>query len=75
MLTRANVKAASFVSSSLRRTDFTDADVDKTNFTGAHVEGANFALATNLTQSQLESAIGDRQTRVPANLRIPSSWP
>jgi hypothetical protein len=40
----------------------------------AHLEGANLNEARDLTQEQLDAAIGDDETEVPDHLKVPSSW-
>jgi len=63
-LMRANLRRAN-----LRGADFWMADMKDTNLQGANLQGANLSEVTNLTQKQLDSAITDVQTVLPAGLR------
>lgn len=60
VLTRANARRASFT-----RADFTRARLD-----GTDLSGADLRQARGLTQAQLNSACGDRETRVPRGMRV-----
>lgn len=60
VLTRANARRANFA-----RADFTRARLD-----GADISGADLRQARGLTQAQLNSACGDRETRLPRGLRV-----
>jgi uncharacterized protein YjbI with pentapeptide repeats len=62
-LMRTNLKGAN-----LRNADFWMADMKDTLLNGANLEGANLAEVTNLTQQQLDSAITDERTVLPAGL-------
>jgi uncharacterized protein YjbI with pentapeptide repeats len=63
-LMRANLSCAN-----LRRADFWMADMKDTNLHGADLQGANLSEVTNLTQKQIDSAITDTATILPAGLR------
>lgn len=67
MLAHADARGAD-----LRHADFTDADVTRTNFEDADIAGADLRNAEGLTQAQLNSACGDRLTRVPPGMRVRS---
>jgi uncharacterized protein YjbI with pentapeptide repeats len=45
------------------------ADLKDTDLQGADLQGANFTDATNLTQKQIDSAITNSTTVLPAGLR------
>ena len=51
------------------------ADLSEANFNGADLSGAtNLSGAKNLTQEQIDSAIGNRMTILPEGLKRPASW-
>jgi uncharacterized protein YjbI with pentapeptide repeats len=62
-LMRTNLQGAN-----LRNVDFWMADMKDTLLAGAHLEGANLADVTNLTQQQIDSAVTDERTVLPAGL-------
>jgi uncharacterized protein YjbI with pentapeptide repeats len=63
-LMRANLSCAN-----LRSADFWMADMKDANLRGADLQGANLSDVTNLTQSQVDSAITDSSTVLPSGLR------
>ena len=63
-LMRANLHRAN-----LRDADFWMADLKDANLQGADLQGANLSEVTNLTQKQVDSAITDSSTVLPAGLR------
>jgi len=63
-LMRANLRRAN-----LREADFWMADMKDANLQGADLQGANLSEVTNLTQKQIDSAITDSNTVLPAGLR------
>jgi DnaJ-domain-containing protein 1 len=50
------------------------ADLANASLQGAILEGARLDLARNLTQAQIDAALGDAHTALPANLRMPETW-
>jgi uncharacterized protein YjbI with pentapeptide repeats len=63
-LMRANLRRAN-----LRNADFWMADLKDANLQGADLQGANLTAVTNLTQKQVDSAITNSSTVLPAGLR------
>jgi uncharacterized protein YjbI with pentapeptide repeats len=63
-LMRANLRRAN-----LKEADFWMADLKDANLQGADLQGANLSEVTNLTQKQVDSAITDSNTVLPAGLR------
>lgn len=61
--------AADLDQSDLRAVDFIGADLRDANFCGANLSTSLF-----LTQMQINSAIGNQQTQLPAHLDRPSHW-
>jgi uncharacterized protein YjbI with pentapeptide repeats len=72
---RAVFDAALLAHSDARRANFTNADFDGAdvtlvNFAGANIAGADLRTAVGLTQAQLNTACGDRRTRLPRGMRV-----
>ncbi|TDD58970.1 pentapeptide repeat-containing protein [Kribbella antibiotica] len=73
-LSNANLRgayliAADLSNANLRQADLIGADLRDTNLEGADLTGALF-----LTQSQVNAAQGNAQTKLPATLTRPSHW-
>ena len=73
-LVGADLRGASLVGADLRRSDFTGCDLLGVDLRGADVRGADLRDALFLTRTQLASASGDRNTRVPVDLEVPPGW-
>jgi hypothetical protein len=41
---------------------------------GAHLDGADLSTSIGLTQAQIDSAIGDKYTTLPAVIKMPERW-
>jgi len=68
---------ASFANANLQNANLVGAYFGSANFsgavlTGAILSGAEMENVRGLTQAQLDTACGDRDTRLPAGLRIPA---
>jgi hypothetical protein len=80
-LREAVLEGASLIAADLEGANLKDAELEGAVFQTANVVGADFSTARNLTQAQLDSAIGDRTTRVPevgaggVKLTRPDHWP
>ncbi|WP_375709761.1 pentapeptide repeat-containing protein [Mesobacillus foraminis] len=61
--------AADLRGADMRVCDFIGADLRDADLSGAKLTGSIF-----LTQAQINSAKGDRNTKLPAGLRIPDHW-
>jgi hypothetical protein len=70
----ASLFAACLVGADLRGADLRGADLRGADLRGADLAGADLRGALFLTQSQLESARGDRATRLPEARRPPAAW-
>lgn len=70
--TRADQKDAKLTP---RRADLADANLYGANLRGADLRGADLATSIFLIQSQLDTARGDRGTRLPPPLTRPAHWP
>ncbi len=78
-LTRANLSGAFLTDADLTGAFLADADLTEAflagaNLSGASLAGANLTKARDLTQPQVEAAVGDWETKLSAKLRWPSSW-
>jgi uncharacterized protein YjbI with pentapeptide repeats len=70
----ANLRGACLVGARLSGMDLSLADLTGADLRGADLRGADLGGALFLTQAQLDSAVGDRHTRVPAARRLPQYW-
>ena len=53
---------------------FDHADLGNASLQGAILDGARLDQARNLTQAQVDAALGDAQTVLPADLQLPVAW-
>ena len=70
----ALLRGACLVGADLRGVDLALADLTGTDLRGSDLAGADIFDALFVTQSQVESARGDRATRLLAHLRRPAHW-
>jgi Pentapeptide repeats (9 copies) len=75
----ANLKGTSFRGALLLAADLREADLGMSDFLGADMRdadlrGANLAGSIFLTQAQINSANGDRKTKLPLSLHMPQHW-
>lgn len=70
----SDLRGANLIGADLRGVSLALADLTGADLRGANLAGANLGGALFLTQSQLESARGDRATRLPAALNRPVHW-
>lgn len=68
-LSVADLMRANLMRANLRNADFWMADLKDANLQGADLQGANLTDVTNLTQTQIDSAIISETTVLPAGLR------
>src|SRR6266540_375966 len=83
-LTRARLEGANLTAVQLHEADLTDAWLEGANLTGAQLleanltrawlGGADLTGAHDLTQAQVEAALGDAATRLPTELERPAWW-
>ena len=69
-LSRVDLGDANLRDTGLLAVDFTFADLTGADFSGAKLNGANLIDARNLTQSQLDRACGDKNTKLDSGLTI-----
>lgn len=70
----ANLRGAYLIAADLRGADLRSADLIGADFRDADLRGANLTDSIFLTQSQLNAAKGDANTKLPPSLRPPSHW-
>lgn len=78
-LVGTNLSYARLASSDLTGADLTGADLDCADLAGAVLShtilnDAELQLARNVTQAQINSAVGNDKTRLPASIRRPWHW-
>lgn len=78
---KADLTGASFSLSNLSRANLAGATVhgpigfDRAFMFLTRIEGMDLSAATNLSQSQVDLACGDKSTKLPAGLKMPANWP
>ena len=81
-LSRATLSGSDLSGSDLRdssngklvRTNLTRANLLRTNLSNTDLRGVDLRRAKNLTQEQIEQALGDERTQLPIGLRLPERW-
>jgi len=74
-LSGANLRGARLIGANLSRADLRLADLTGADLRGADLSGADLTDAIFVTQSQLDAANGDHDTRLPSSLTRPAHWP
>ncbi|WP_223199197.1 pentapeptide repeat-containing protein [Solihabitans fulvus] len=70
----ANLRGAYLIGANLGGVDLSLADVIGADVRGANLGGADLTRTIFLTQSQLDAAKGDLDTKLPASLTAPRHW-
>jgi len=70
----ANMRGACLIAADLAGADLHSADLLGADFRDANLRGADLTAALFLIQSQLDSAKGDSETRLPPSLAYPAHW-
>jgi len=70
----ASLRGALLVGADLRAADLRLADLTGADLRGADLSGADLSMSLFLSQAQVESAMGDRATRLPPWLARPRHW-
>jgi uncharacterized protein YjbI with pentapeptide repeats len=73
-LSDARLWGADLSDAALGGANLSGADLSGVNLLGARLDGANLRQARKLTQAQLNAALGDAETGLPAGLERPASW-
>jgi uncharacterized protein YjbI with pentapeptide repeats len=71
----ANLRGAYLIGADLRGANLRRADLIGADFRGADIGGADLTDSIFLTQSQLDAAKGDLDTKLPPSLTRPTHWP
>jgi hypothetical protein len=58
----------------LNRANLGRAKLQTADLSGAYLDGADLSTAVGLSQEQLDSAIGDENTKIPEGLTRPARW-
>ena len=70
----ASLRGARLIGADLRGVDLTRADLTGADCRGADLRGTRLDASLFLIQSQVDAALGDATTRLPAGLTHPSHW-
>jgi hypothetical protein len=73
-LRRANLRGAYLIGADLRDADLRLADLIGADLRGADLRGARLDDALFLTQPQVNAALGDQRTTLPAAITRPAHW-
>jgi uncharacterized protein YjbI with pentapeptide repeats len=73
-LSGANLRGALLIAADLRNSDLRYADLIGADFRDADLRGADLTGSIFLTQAQVNSAKGDKNTKLPTPLKIPEHW-
>ena len=74
VLIDADLSDARLEKADLRGAKLAYAALDNARLEGANLCGADLRHARGLTQAQINQALGDRRTALPANLTMPKAW-
>jgi uncharacterized protein YjbI with pentapeptide repeats len=80
MFDGADLTGANLSYANIARAHFVDVQMARVNLNGAytllaHFEGTDLSETVGMTQEQLDIACGDGETKLPADLTPPESWP
>lgn len=73
-LSGASLSACYMRGANMERSVFAGTRFIGTILDGANVRGADFSTSEFLTQPQIDTAVGDRDTRLPPTLQRPQHW-
>ena len=73
-LSGVNLRGACLIGADLRGANLRLADLTGADFRDADLSGADLTESLFLTQSQLDAANGDADTKVPTALNRPTHW-
>ncbi len=74
VLTEADLSDARLEHADLRGAKLAYAALARACLKGANLCGADLRLSQGLTQAQIDQAVGDRRTALPAHLSTPRAW-
>jgi uncharacterized protein YjbI with pentapeptide repeats len=70
----ADLRGAFLIAADLRQTDLSGADLIGADLRDANLRGANLTESIFITQPQINTAIGDANTKLPISLVRPTYW-
>lgn len=70
----ADLRGAYLIAADLHDSDLSGVDLLGADIRDARLEGADLSKALYLSQPQLNAAKGNRFTRLPSDLEMPSHW-
>ncbi|WP_369831275.1 pentapeptide repeat-containing protein [Cryobacterium sp. N21] len=70
----ADLRGAYLIAADLRDSDLSGVDLLGADFRDARLDGADLSKALYVTQPQLNAALGNHLTRLPADLEMPPHW-
>lgn len=70
----SNMRGALLIAADLREADMRVSDFIGADLRDANLCGANLSGSIFLTQAQVNSAIGDKETKLPGSLKKPKHW-
>lgn len=70
----ANLRSAYLIRADLSGMDLTGADFIGADFRDADIRGANLSGSIFLTQGQMNSALGNKDTKLPPFIQVPIRW-
>jgi uncharacterized protein YjbI with pentapeptide repeats len=73
-LVEANLSGANLRGANLRSAQLNDVSLRGTDLTCANLTSVDLREARNLTQQQIDSAKGNKDTKLPPGLVMPDSW-
>ena len=73
-LSNANLSNANLLGTNLSNANLTYADFRNANLTGTNLIGADLSGVSDLAQSQVDSSLGDKYTRLPPGIAMPKAW-
>jgi hypothetical protein len=74
VLTEVDLSDARLEHADLRGARLAYAALGGARLNGANLSGADLRLSQGLTQAQIDQAVGDRRTVLPAHLTTPTAW-
>jgi uncharacterized protein YjbI with pentapeptide repeats len=74
-LTGANLAGADLARVNLVGARMSGANLYQSRLYLTRIQGLDLSRAQGLTQAQIDTACGDRQTVLPQGLKLPAGWP
>jgi len=73
-LRATDLRGAYLIAANLQQADLRGVDFIGADLRDANLRGADLSIAMFLTQMQINSAQGDKQTKLPSHLKHPTHW-